>query len=128
MLWSKSLETGIPNIDAQHQELFRQVDILLDGKNANRHKEVLDYLGKYIVKHFSDEQKMHADSKYPKAVEHKKYHDEYVKVFAQLKDKYIKEGPTPSNNMEINRSVVGWLKDHIMVRDKEFATYYKSVK
>lgn len=128
MLWSKALESGIPNIDAQHQELFRQVDILIDGKNANRHKEVLDYLEQYIAKHFSDEQKMHAESKYPKAAEHKRYHDEYVKVFKQLKDKYIKEGPTPANNMEINKSVVGWLKDHIMVRDKEFAVYYKGLK
>jgi hemerythrin len=128
MLWSKALESGIPIIDAQHQELFRQVDILIDGKNANRHKEVLDYLEQYIAKHFSDEQKMHAESKYPKAAEHKRYHDEYVKVFKRLKDKYIMEGPTPANNMEINKSVVGWLKDHIMVRDKEFAVYYKGLK
>ncbi|MDR1579872.1 MAG: hypothetical protein LBS35_05905, partial [Synergistaceae bacterium] len=62
MLWSKTLETGIPNIDEQHKELFNQVDILIDGKNANRHKDVLDYLETYIAKHFADEQKMHAES------------------------------------------------------------------
>jgi hemerythrin-like metal-binding protein len=128
MLWSKSLETGISLIDEQHKELFRQVDILLDQKNDNRHKDALHFLDKYIVKHFSDEQKMHSDSKYPKAVQHKKFHDDYVIVFRKLKDKYLKEGATPANNMEINKTVVGWLKDHILVHDKEFAVYYKGLK
>jgi len=35
MLWKSSLETGIPQIDAQHKELFRQIDILMDRSNAN---------------------------------------------------------------------------------------------
>ncbi|MDR1510653.1 MAG: hemerythrin family protein [Synergistaceae bacterium] len=128
MLWSKSLETGINLIDEQHKELFRQVDILLDQSNENRHKEALIFLDKYIQKHFSDEQKMQADSKYPKTVQHKKFHDDYVIVFRKLKEKYLKEGPSPANNMEINKTVVGWLKDHILVHDREFATYYKSLK
>jgi len=127
MLWMKSLETGIEKIDEQHKELFRQIDMLLDPHNANRHREVIDFLGGYIVKHFTDEQKMHTESKYPKAATHRKYHDDYVTVFRVLKDKYIKEGPTPANNMEINKTVVGWLKDHILVHDKEFAAYYKSL-
>jgi hemerythrin len=128
MLWSKSLETGISLIDEQHKELFRQVDILLDQSNANRHKDSLNFLDGYIVKHFSDEQKMQMDSKYPKAVQHKKFHDDYVVVFRKLKEKYLKEGPSAANNMEINKTVVGWLKDHILVHDKEFATYYRSYK
>jgi hemerythrin-like metal-binding protein len=128
MLWSKSLETGIALIDEQHKELFRQVDILLEQGNENRHKDALNFLDKYIVKHFGDEQKMQAGAKYPKAAQHKKFHDDYVVVFRKLKEKYLTEGPSPSNNMEINKTVVGWLKDHILVHDKEFAVYYKSLK
>jgi hemerythrin-like metal-binding protein len=126
MLWVKSLETGVAKIDEQHKELFRQMDLLLDKANANRHKEVIEFLDKYIAKHFSDEQKMQADAKYPKAAIHKKYHDEYVAIFRKVKDKFLKEGPSISNNLEINKTVAGWLKDHIMVHDKEFAAYLKS--
>jgi hemerythrin len=126
MLWVKSLETGIEKIDEQHKELFHQMDLLLDRTNGSRHKEVLDFLDKYIVKHFSDEQRMHADSKYPKAAAHKKFHDEYVVIFRKLKDKFIKEGPTPVNNIEVNKTIAGWLKDHIMVHDKEYAAFYKA--
>jgi hemerythrin len=28
--------------------------------------------------------------------------------------------------MKINKTVVNWLKDHIMAHDKEFAAYYKA--
>jgi hemerythrin len=127
MLWIKSLETGIEKIDEQHKELFRQIDMLLDQANSNRHREVIDFLGGYIVKHFSDEQKMHENSKYPKAALHRKYHEDYVAVFHKLKEKYIKEGSTPANNIEINKTVVGWLKDHILIHDKEFAAFYKTL-
>ncbi|MDR3354266.1 MAG: hemerythrin family protein [Synergistaceae bacterium] len=128
MLWTKNLETGIPTIDEQHKELFRQIDALLAVSGANKEKQVteaLNFLDRYIVKHFTDEQNMHLQSKYPKAVAHRTYHDNYVTTFRQLKEKYIKEGPTVANNMAVNKSVVGWLKEHILIHDKEFAEFYK---
>jgi hemerythrin len=126
MLWTKSLETGIDSIDNQHKELFHQIDILLDPGKTNRVRDTLDFLEKYIARHFSDEQAMHARSKYPKAAAHKGYHDQYIVVFRQLKEKYLKEGPNPANNIAVNKNVIGWLKDHILIHDKEFAEYYKS--
>jgi hemerythrin len=53
-------------------------------------------------------------------------HDEYIAIFHKLKDKYIKEGPTADNKMEVNKTVAGWLKSHILTHDKEYAAYYKS--
>ena len=127
MLWMKALETGIEKIDEQHKMLFEQVDLLLDKSNENRHKEIISFLDGYIAKHFADEQRMHKETKYPNADAHKKMHDDYIVVFHKLKDKYIKEGATIANSMEINKTVVRWLKDHIMVHDKEYATYCKSL-
>jgi methyl-accepting chemotaxis protein len=124
-LWNKSLETGIELIDKQHMELFRQIEILLDSGNASRVNETLDFLEKYIAKHFSDEQDMQAKSNYPKAAKHKKYHEAYKVTFHELKEKYIKEGPTITNNIAVNKTVIGWLKDHIMIQDKDFAKFYK---
>jgi methyl-accepting chemotaxis protein len=126
-LWNKSLETGIELIDEQHMELFRQIEILLDSGKAGRVNETLDFLEKYIAKHFSDEQDMHVKSKYPKAAKHKKYHEAYKVTFHDLKEKYIKEGPTMANNIAVNKTVIGWLKDHIMVQDKDFAAFYKEL-
>jgi hemerythrin len=126
MLWNKSLETGIALIDAQHKELFRQIDDLMDAGKESRFGETLNFLEKYIVKHFSDEQKMHVTSNYPKAAKHREYHDNYVSTFTKLKAKYTKEGPTLENRLAINKTVIDWLKTHILVHDREFAEYYKS--
>lgn len=128
MLWDQSLETGIKQVDDQHKELFRQIDILLDVSKANRVNETMNFLDSYIVKHFSDEQKLHLQSNYPKAILHKGYHDNYVITFRQLKSKLQREGSGLLNTMEVNRVVVDWLKNHILVHDKEFAQYYRSVK
>lgn len=127
MFWSQSLETGIPLIDEQHKELFRQIDILLDTKNKDRIEETLEFLENYIARHFADEQEMHAQSRYPKAAIHKGYHDNYVVALRKVKDKYIKEGPSVTNTLAVNKSVLGWLREHILVHDKEFAAYRKSL-
>jgi methyl-accepting chemotaxis protein len=124
-LWNKSFETGIKLIDEQHMELFRQIEILLDSGKSGRVNETLDFLEKYIAKHFSDEQEMHVQSKYPKAAKHRQYHEAYKTTFHELKEKYIKEGPTVANNIAVNKTVIGWLKDHIMIQDKDFAAFYR---
>jgi hemerythrin len=127
MQWTKQLETGISSIDEQHKELFRQIDILLDASNKDRIAETLDFLGDYVKKHFGDEQVMHAKSKYPKAAEHKKYHDAFVITFKSLKDTYNREGPTLANRMAVDKTLIGWLREHILVQDKDFAAFYKNL-
>lgn len=129
VLWNKNLETGMPKIDEQHKELFRQVDILMDRGNDSRIPQTLEFLAKYVVKHFSDEQVLHATSKYPKALAHRQMHVNFVKKFKELKTRYEADtGATKLQHiMEINHVVIGWLKEHIMVHDKEFASYYKNI-
>jgi hemerythrin len=126
LLWNANYETGISKIDEQHKELFRAIDNLLDVKNKDRVKETLDYLGCYIVKHFTDEQQLHIKAKYPKAVIHRGFHDNYVKVFNKLQAQFENEGATFEMTNAVNKSVVKWLTEHIMVHDKEFAAYCKS--
>lgn len=125
MLWTKSLETGIPKIDEQHQQLFKAADVLVDRTQADRVPKTLEFLKGYVVKHFSDEEIMHRVSSYPKAESHKRLHLAFIKTFQQLYDEYNKAtGSKLLVTMNLNKVVIGWLKDHIMVHDKEFATFY----
>lgn len=126
MLWSKQLETGVAIIDDQHKELFRRIDLLLDNKQPDRVKTTLDFLDEYIVKHFTDEQNIHARSNYPKAAPHREYHNSFIASFRALKSKYEKEGATLANNLAVNKTVIGWLTNHILVQDKEFAVWLAS--
>ena len=127
VLWNQSLETGIPAIDAQHKELFRQVDILFDKNNKDRVPQTLKFLGEYVEKHFNDEQLLQLKSHYPKAIMHKKMHADFVTAFKKMKQEYDSGNGSLTVLLKINRAVSDWLKNHIMIHDKEFATYYKNL-
>ncbi|MDR2527667.1 MAG: hemerythrin family protein [Synergistaceae bacterium] len=125
MLWNKSLELGIPAIDDQHKELFRQIDILFDRNNADRVPQTLKFLGEYVEKHFRDEQLIHIRARYPKAAPHRKLHADFVAAFKKLKEEYDKGSDKLPVLLKINKTAASWLKGHILVHDKEFAVYYK---
>lgn len=126
MFWNSSLETKIPQIDEQHKELFRQLEVLIKNSNSENVKEVVDFLGDYVIKHFSDEQMFHTRTAYPKAAEHRALHAKFVASFKELKKETESAGASALAAQKIGKVVVDWLKQHIMVHDQEFAKYYKS--
>ena len=126
--WSDAMLCGIPAVDEQHKELFRQIDILRDKNNKDRIPSVLRFLADYVVKHFNDEESLHLRSKYPQAAEHRKLHAIFIKTFHQLKAKYDASPGDLAAVLEINKVVFDWLKEHVMKVDKSFATYYLSLE
>jgi hemerythrin-like metal-binding protein len=124
--WNSSLETGIPIVDEQHQELFRQVDILLDRNNKERVPETLAFLGEYVIKHFGTEELMQKASKYPKAAEHKVIHENFIKTFVALKGEYESGGEDFLVLIKITKIALDWLQEHIGGHDKDFGAYFKA--
>ncbi len=122
--WTDSMLCGIASIDEQHKELFRQIDILRDRGNADRVPGVLRFLADYVVQHFNQEESLHLKSRYPKAAEHRKAHEHFVKTFWELKAKYDKSTGDFASVMEVTKVVFDWLKNHVLKVDMEFAKYY----
>ncbi len=127
MLWTKAMEGGIPAVDTQHKELFRQVDYLLSSDKPERVVETLRFLENYVVRHFATEEVLHAKTGYPKAKAHKKMHDDFTAAFLRLKDEYNASGYNLITLLKVNRTAVAWLKEHVMGADMEFAEYYKKL-
>lgn len=124
MLWNSTYETGIPIVDAQHKELFNQVEKLLDNSQANRINDTINFLEGYVVKHFSTEEKLQAQVGYAKMPQHKKAHANFIETFKQLKKEYQESGNNPIMAMKMTRTALNWLKEHIRGLDKEFAGVY----
>lgn len=124
--WTNNMLCGIPLIDEQHKELFSQIDILRDKGHKDRIPSVLRFLADYVVKHFNDEESFHLRSHYPNAAEHRKIHEAFVKTFLELKARFDDSGGDLSTILELNKVVYGWLKEHVMKVDMEFAEYYLS--
>ena len=125
MLWSKEYELGIPSIDEQHKELFKQVDTLLDPGKADRIKATFDFLGSYVIKHFGHEEMLHAKSNYPGAAAHKKMHADLIATYKDMKEQFEKNpGKEGTLVLKMSRVLFDWLKTHIKGADKDFAVYY----
>ncbi len=126
MEWDKSLETGIPVVDEQHQSLIRQVNELLDSSNTERISETLVFLGEYTLMHFGTEEMMQKASKYPRAAEHKQMHDEFIVALVGLQKECDANGIDMLALMKVTKFAVDWLYQHIMKEDKDFGDYFKA--
>ncbi len=128
MTWKDSYSIGIPQIDKQHKELCDQIDRLYDagskGKGADEAKKVLDFLEKYTIKHFADEEAFQLKVKNPDYTQHKAKHTAFLNQVKKLKQEAIQNGMGVSTVIQINQTISTWLIDHIKNTDsslKKFA-------
>lgn len=128
--WDKSLETGNLTIDQQHRSLINAVNELLDacskGKGRNEVKKTLEFLQNYVVKHFSDEEKLQLNSNYPDYKAHKEKHEAFKKTVSDIVEEYNKSGASIQLVARVNSSVAGWLINHIKSEDKKVAAHIKN--
>ena len=136
-LWTEALRTGHDTIDRQHQALyesFRGVSLLLDMPNVNMNYwfgMVVRNTEEYALTHFSDEEQLMVDVKYPDAHKHKLLHMEIVeelkkhqKVFKQLKSDSEKNVGARSLLQFLN----DWLNTHVLVDDKQLVEFINKSK
>lgn len=127
--WTPAIAVGVPLIDQQHQELFKQVNDLMAGLSAGKGKEevnkALAFLQDYVVQHFGMEEKYMDTHRYPGAETHKAQHKKFVEDFLALKKVYEAEGATIRVAMEVQKRVGEWLITHIKRTDKELAEFLK---
>jgi len=128
MLWSNIYETGNPDVDAEHKEIFSLVGKLGGSSAADRKEKLeaaIDFLTNYVVRHFAHEERLMDQSAYPKAAEHKGQHKAFAQEAVKFKQKILSEGDSLNLSLEVNKTIVDWLTAHIMNSDKALATHYK---
>lgn len=127
--WKEDLAIGVEQIDNQHKELIGRIDSLFEACNKGKGKEevlkVIDYLGDYVVTHFSDEENLQKKYGYPEYNSHRMLHAQFIKDFGTLKDTLSKDGVTPGLIIKMNRLLTDWLINHIKKMDKALGVYIK---
>ena len=130
--WTKELETGNAQIDAEHKELIAAINNLLAacsvGKGRSELAATVDFLRQYTKTHFAHEQALQIQTKYPDYANHKKYHEEFVKTVEQLSARLKEEGPSVPLVGEINRQLGDWLVRHIKTEDVKVARHIMAQK
>lgn len=123
IVWDKSFETGIAEVDAQHQRLVEIINSLAEGIGQASMKDlqgVLSQLKEYAQYHFQSEERIMADAAYDGLLDHKAEHDAFVDqiLLFDLDVILASEGLA----WDMFHFLRGWLTNHILVVDRQFST------
>jgi hemerythrin len=129
--WTQALSVGIPEVDAQHQELFRRAERLIAALRAGDRGEVLPllaYLDEYVVHHFDAEERLMREAGYPGATAHAAAHRAFRADFAALVKDFRRTGPTALVALTIHNWLSDWLRMHIGGVDQELGRFLAARK
>lgn len=115
---------GIPEIDEEHQQLFR----CLDAINAALHSaysfsaayQALETLSEYTRTHFRVEECLMRIMRYPGFERHQAQHQSFVAELDSLREKMLRYDAAP----DVARFLTDWLLNHIKIADTEYAGYF----
>jgi hemerythrin len=123
--WKESYNTGVGPIDEQHQRLVELINELHSAMKQAKSKEVIgeviSELAKYTQYHFTDEEKYMQRANYPKLLEHKKEHDDFVAHVSDYKGRFDRGEVMLS--IDVLNFLQDWLVDHIEGSDQDYVSY-----
>lgn len=129
--WDDRFKLGQEEVDAQHKRLFELVSELvsqcMEGINAEKLKETLDFLVSYTVQHFYDEESLQVRYNFPEYKEHKQKHEDFKNVVGELAGRFIESGSSEDLSNDVNKVVVRWLVNHIQRDDKKIGEHIRRV-
>ncbi len=119
--WTSALAIGVPEIDAQHQELFRRVDRLAEQLAAEDRagtQRTLAFLREYVVVHFAAEERLMEETAYAGLAVHVEEHRRFTGVVRTI-DRQLRDGaPVGPILQRLEREVAAWLRDHVATIDR----------
>jgi hemerythrin len=124
--WTSALAIGVPDLDAQHEELFRRVDRLHDAMLARDRAEageLIRFLQVYAAEHLAAEERLMRETRFPDEANHLAEHASFAAEVEDLAVTLEEEGVTPRLVLRLAREVSGWLRDHICESDVALARH-----
>jgi hemerythrin len=123
IIWDKSFETGIDEVDAQHQRLVEIINSLAEGIGHSSMKDlqgILSKLKEYAQYHFQTEEGIMEAAAYTELEDHKAEHSAFVDqiLLFDLDVILASEGLA----WDMFHFLRGWLTNHILVVDRQFST------
>jgi len=119
----KTMGTGVPELDTQHQELIRRLQALLTALGAGRNDAALgaalDSARAYARWHIAQEEACMADRHCPAAAAARSAHRRFLDAFEQISSRVKAEGPKRSLAIRAERELADWVRHHIVRIDSQ---------
>ena len=122
MTWDRELETGIREVDRQHQGIVDSINTLVEAQGTGdnlRVKKVIQGLTDYTLSHFQFEEELMTRAGYPSIVGHKRIHALFVKKVQEFNER-VQNGDDVSG--EVIVTLQRWLVTHIKTEDRDYVS------
>jgi hemerythrin len=131
LAWTPQLSVGIPEIDAQHQDLFIRANGLMEamssGRGTSEIASTIEFLAQYTLAHFETEERYMRELRYPGLSAHLAQHKAFVTSFLAIKRNVEAQGATVSLTLQVQKQVMDWLRSHVAKTDKEYGVFLQSM-
>lgn len=132
-VWSKRYETGIREIDAQHQRLFQAINRMEAAYQAGTEEaeaqESLAFLARYTLEHFETEEALMREVGYPMLAFHQKEHADLMDKILAMKARLDAGFHVPLDAADFAAHVANfaadWLAHHINEADMGYVQFVK---
>jgi hemerythrin len=116
---------GIPEMDAQHEYLYRLFDKLTDELSHAEMQKLLDDIARYLDFHITTEEHFIRMYNVPGIAEHKADHELAAQSFLKYVDDFENGNLNPAR---LQKSMVGWLYEHSLGSDMDYAEFVKQLR
>lgn len=123
--WSPKMLVGLPNIDAQHRQLFDLAATFSGDGDQIRVLKSLAMLTEYVKVHLREEEQMMAACQYPGLEAHRKLHTEFRRMLFKLLEN-AKRMTLDEIADEVKFLINGWFYNHILVADFDYVPSIKA--
>ncbi len=121
--WSDSYNTGIPDIDKEHQMLFALINDLYDrvetGSAEESVKATIEALVDYVSYHFAREEGLLSVCNYPDLENHMATHRKLQNQLETYRQSY-EHHPEAFDMKDFMGFLIHWLQDHILQTDMAY--------
>jgi hemerythrin len=124
--WFEQYKIGVPLIDADHLNLFKEVarfnEHLQSGMSAEELGKSLNFLDKYVGAHFAREEMLMREKAYPYYTQHKTLHLQLKKVVFAVR-RVFETDMEKVDKEKLNQFLRDWLIEHILKVDTKLVPY-----
>jgi hemerythrin-like metal-binding protein len=117
--WKPAYETGMPEIDAEHQAMFACINQLHDSATGNGPREagvrLIQQLVDYAERHFAREEELMQNAGFPDLDEHRRQHHEARQTVHRFRNDYL-DGRNVAA-VEVLAFLSVWIDEHILGTD-----------
>jgi hemerythrin len=109
--------TSIEELDAQHRELFRRINVLLDALETDGSddavRNMMGYLEKYMSEHFACEENAMDARRCAACKLNLVEHVRFARNYGQLRRRLARDGVTRGLTTDLRQLLLAWARVHV---------------